>query len=44
MAQLKSHNAAEASGTFEKVGKSDTAGYAQLGSLWALHSKSPAAT
>lgn len=42
MAQLKSHNAAAASDTFSKVGKSDNAAYAQLGTLWALHSKASA--
>jgi tetratricopeptide (TPR) repeat protein len=44
MAQLKGHNAAEAGSTFDKVGKSDNEGYAQLGRLWVLRSKSPAAT
>lgn len=43
MAQLKNHNATEASATFDKVGKSDNQGYAQLGRLWILHSKAPAA-
>ena len=42
MAQLKSHSATEASGTFDKVGKSDDQSYAQLGRLWILHSKSAA--
>ncbi|HTW74007.1 MAG TPA: hypothetical protein VMD56_03680, partial [Steroidobacteraceae bacterium] len=43
MAQLKSHNAAGARDTFDKVGKSDNQGYAQLGKLWVLHSEAPAA-
>jgi tetratricopeptide (TPR) repeat protein len=41
MAQLKSHDAAAAGGSFDKVGKSDNQGYAQLGRLWVLRSKSP---
>ncbi|MGH8143378.1 MAG: hypothetical protein ACREU2_12785 [Steroidobacteraceae bacterium] len=42
MARLKSHNAAGARGTFDKVGKSDNEGYAQLGKLWVVHSEPPA--
>lgn len=38
MAQLKSHNAAEARASFDNVGKSNNEGYAQLGRLWVLHS------
>lgn len=38
VAQLKSHNAAEAHDTFDKLGKSDNEGYARLGKLWMLHS------
>lgn len=44
VAQLKSHNAAAAGDTFDKVGKSNDAAYAQLGKLWALRSKSLVAT
>jgi hypothetical protein len=39
MAQLKSQNVAGARATFEKVGKSDNEGYAQLGKLWGLHAQ-----
>ncbi len=42
IAQLKSNNAAGARGTFDKVGKSDNEGYAQLGKLWVVHSEPPA--
>lgn len=44
MAQLKSHNAAGAHDSFDKVGKSDSEGYAQLGKLWMLHTDSQATT
>ncbi|HEX4050179.1 MAG TPA: hypothetical protein VHY19_04800 [Steroidobacteraceae bacterium] len=44
MAQLKSHNAAAAGGSFDKVGKSDNEGYAQLGKLWLLRSQSQTTT
>jgi hypothetical protein len=37
IAQLRSHNAAEAQRAFEKVGASSNTGYARLGKLWALH-------
>lgn len=37
IAQLRSHNAAEAQRSFEKVSGSSNAGYARLGKLWALH-------
>jgi hypothetical protein len=43
VAQLKSHNAAEAGDTFSKVDKSGDDGYAQLGQLSLLRSKSSAA-
>jgi hypothetical protein len=42
MAQLKNHDTAGARDTFDKVGKSDKEGYAQLGKLWGLHSQSNA--
>jgi tetratricopeptide (TPR) repeat protein len=37
IAQLRSHNAAEAQRSFEKVSASTNPGYARLGKLWALH-------
>jgi tetratricopeptide (TPR) repeat protein len=37
IAQLRSHNAADAQRSFEKVGGSSNPGYARLGKLWALH-------
>jgi len=37
IAQLRSHNAADAQRSFEKVGSSSNPGYARLGKLWALH-------
>jgi hypothetical protein len=37
IAQLRSHNAADAQRAFEKVSSSSNAGYARLGKLWALH-------
>jgi hypothetical protein len=37
IAQLRSHNAADAQRSFEKVSSSSNAGYARLGKLWALH-------
>jgi Anaphase-promoting complex, cyclosome, subunit 3 len=37
IAQLRSHNAADAQRSFEKVGASSNSGYARLGKLWALH-------
>jgi tetratricopeptide (TPR) repeat protein len=37
IAQLRSHNAAEAQRSFEKVSSSSNPGYARLGKLWALH-------
>lgn len=37
IAQLRSHNAADAQRSFEKVSSSSNPGYARLGKLWALH-------
>jgi hypothetical protein len=37
IAQLRSHDAADAQRSFEKVGGSSNPGYARLGKLWALH-------
>jgi hypothetical protein len=37
IAQLRSHDAADAQKSFEKVGGSSNSGYARLGKLWALH-------
>jgi Tfp pilus assembly protein PilF len=37
IAQLRSHDAAGAQRSFEKVGASSNSGYARLGKLWALH-------
>jgi hypothetical protein len=37
IAQLRSHSAAEAQKTFEKVASSSNQNYARLGKLWALH-------
>ena len=37
IAQLRSHDAADAQRSFEKVGASSNSGYARLGKLWALH-------
>jgi hypothetical protein len=37
IAQLRSHDAADAQSSFEKVGASSNSGYARLGKLWALH-------
>ncbi len=37
IAQLRSHDAAGAQKSFEKVGSSSNSGYARLGKLWALH-------
>jgi hypothetical protein len=37
IAQLRSHNAADAQKSFDKVAASQNAGYARLGKLWALH-------
>ncbi len=37
IAQLRSHNTAEAQKSFEKVSTSGNSGYARLGKLWALH-------
>jgi hypothetical protein len=37
IAQLRSHSAADAQKSFEKVSASSNAGYARLGKLWALH-------
>jgi tetratricopeptide (TPR) repeat protein len=37
IALLRSHNAADAQKSFEKVAASSNAGYARLGKLWALH-------
>lgn len=43
VAQLRSHNTADAHRTFDKVSNSDNEGYAQLGRLWVLHSQSHSA-
>jgi hypothetical protein len=37
IAQLRSHNSADAQRSFEKVSGSSNTGYARLGKLWALH-------
>jgi hypothetical protein len=37
IAQLRSHNTAEAQRAFDKVAGSQNTGYARLGKLWALH-------
>jgi hypothetical protein len=37
IAQLRSHNTADAQKSFEKVSASSNAGYARLGKLWGLH-------
>jgi hypothetical protein len=37
IAQLRSHNTADAQRSFEKVSTSSNSGYARLGKLWALH-------
>jgi len=42
IAQLRSHNSAEAHGTFDKVASSSNEGYAQLGKFWVLYSGSQA--
>ncbi|HEX4025155.1 MAG TPA: hypothetical protein VHX52_10710 [Steroidobacteraceae bacterium] len=42
IAQLRSHNAAGAHRSFDKVASSSNEGYAQLGRLWVLHSAAAA--
>ena len=37
IAQLRSHNAADAQKSFRKVAASSNSGYSRLGKLWSLH-------
>ncbi|HEY2417061.1 MAG TPA: hypothetical protein VGH84_04020 [Steroidobacteraceae bacterium] len=43
MAQLRSHDAADAQKAFDKVAASSNSGYARLGKLWSLHAGSHSA-
>jgi hypothetical protein len=43
IAQLRSHDAADAEKSFDKVAASSNSGYARLGKLWLLHAGSHSA-
>ena len=43
IAQLRSHDAADAQKSFDKVAASSNSGYARLGKLWSLHASSHSA-